>query len=545
MLGFLKNRRPKEGDKAGEEVKFTGANEMTDVLAELNTSEKKHSSKGGFFGNKNDSIEFLAVKDAVRDVLAKTSVEFSSDMSANDLIMQDALESYGCLAMRCTKYLNKRGGKSKGGKARKEKVQMILDWALKDSEQIEYYRRENRVMDDEERANLSWSEIIHTAREALIEVEDITKYDTLGASVKQGEHAGRALNNGVFVPERRATYEDDANFAAGAFNTALTGKKIFKPGESINLTGRNVAMSRVAKLIGLGGMIEESQTVCVKDKNSNRTIKGNLMSYASGTDGNKIASAVRGESYKTDSLEEREKIAASKMTGTVRKELSSLQVLDYLCGQGDRHEGNIFFEQDDKGRLTHVHGIDNDNAFGDGVDLEAVNRSLDGNVPTKVKMVVDSRNNLTIPHMDKTLAMNIKNLTAEELRFALEDIIEDRYIAATIQRLKMLQEGIRKEESKSTGKFLDNDAAWDDKHDIFAQNGKMHKYLKFLKDNGKYKGDFETFSITNDLTLDQRMDAYSQNSYYARLIESMMGGNGVGQSGVDTLTWMFKFVKKK
>lgn len=47
--------------------------------------------------------------------------------------------------------------------------------------------------------------------------------------------------------------------------------------------------------------------------------------------------------------------------GSVQRDLSNLQVNDYLTGQVDRHAGNMFYD-DKTGRLR---GIDNDLAFGD------------------------------------------------------------------------------------------------------------------------------------------------------------------------------------
>lgn len=47
----------------------------------------------------------------------------------------------------------------------------------------------------------------------------------------------------------------------------------------------------------------------------------------------------------------------------VQRELTKLQLLDHLVGQGDRHGGNYFIHTDDNGQVV-VAGIDNDQCFG-------------------------------------------------------------------------------------------------------------------------------------------------------------------------------------
>ncbi len=46
------------------------------------------------------------------------------------------------------------------------------------------------------------------------------------------------------------------------------------------------------------------------------------------------------------------------------QDIANLQVLDYLCGNYDRHYANMFYQFDRNGKLIGVQGIDNDGAFG-------------------------------------------------------------------------------------------------------------------------------------------------------------------------------------
>lgn len=52
-------------------------------------------------------------------------------------------------------------------------------------------------------------------------------------------------------------------------------------------------------------------------------------------------------------------------SGTLKRQIADLQILDCACGQIDRHLHNIMFQTDPRtGALTGLKGIDNDLAFG-------------------------------------------------------------------------------------------------------------------------------------------------------------------------------------
>lgn len=57
----------------------------------------------------------------------------------------------------------------------------------------------------------------------------------------------------------------------------------------------------------------------------------------------------------------------------LRRGINDLQWLDCLCGQADRHPGNIFVEYDPNGRVSGVKGIDNDMSFGVNTTLDHAN----------------------------------------------------------------------------------------------------------------------------------------------------------------------------
>jgi hypothetical protein len=117
----------------------------------------------------------------------------------------------------------------------------------------------------------------------------------------------------------------------------------------------------------------------------------------------------------------------------VRRELTKLQLLDHLTGQGDRHHKNYFIHQDQEGKVT-VTGIDNDLCFGkwpadpNGI---AFKRTEDG---------IGFNGTAMPPVMDREMVRVFEELTPEALEATLEGKLGDREIAAALARL----EGIKK-----------------------------------------------------------------------------------------------------
>jgi hypothetical protein len=110
---------------------------------------------------------------------------------------------------------------------------------------------------------------------------------------------------------------------------------------------------------------------------------------------------------------------------TLQRCLNQLQILDVLCGQVDRHMGNVFVQQDESGKTIGVTGIDNDLAFGKDVGTEK-----DEEIPSFKGLP---------PVVDREVAKAIERLTEKDLRDALQGLIDEAEIAQTVQRLATLQ----------------------------------------------------------------------------------------------------------
>ena len=123
-----------------------------------------------------------------------------------------------------------------------------------------------------------------------------------------------------------------------------------------NLSDRNCAMSDMANLLGCSNILAKSVPMTIMV--DNEPVEGVFMETVEGTDCNRV---------KEDDIvleANQESFNHSKALD----QLLDLQVLDYICGNIDRHGGNIIyqFEKDDRGQvyLKGIKGIDNDCAFG-------------------------------------------------------------------------------------------------------------------------------------------------------------------------------------
>lgn len=120
----------------------------------------------------------------------------------------------------------------------------------------------------------------------------------------------------------------------------------------VNIDKMNSAMSDVAKLLGVEKVIckADNMTVTVNGEK----IHGTFMEKANGLD---IESLPKEHAFY--------KLGVSEKTSAEGiMDLYNIQVLDYICGNMDRHTGNLVYQFDDEGNFKGVQGIDNDCAFG-------------------------------------------------------------------------------------------------------------------------------------------------------------------------------------
>lgn len=492
---------------------------------------------------RKDSAEYTNVKNALSEVMEQMNHQFSDDPGQIKARLWDASSKYSDLIKKCQVYLKKtEESSSKVGLGRRQIVDQLLDLARKDLEYIQHLAFDAQVMSPEELQGLTWNKILQQARDYRIEVDNLSLINKFGGGAKgnDDEKAGRILQEGMFTHENieeitsSGIKNGDASFTVSAFSQKKResngdGQNRFGMmiGDKVNISRRNVAMSRVANLLGIGYLIEQSKSVTVHDRSRNQDFRGNLMTKAKGKKAQEHINTIKDE-LKTradkDNIRTRENAAKDFLTPTIQKELSSLQILDYICGQGDRHFENIFIEDEmgEGGKIkgSHIHAIDNDMSFSNGTNY-AEDLKKSGFQHQYMKAVVGIDKNLVIPHMDKALADNIKALSANELRFALKDVVEDSFVEFAIERFEEVKNAVQ---NAKDGVILEENQ-WNEKtHKDFMKASDAYK--AFGLGNENIKGDEEALFMNNTMNWNDSDTGYELligNSYYSQFVLNAMG----------------------
>ena len=121
----------------------------------------------------------------------------------------------------------------------------------------------------------------------------------------------------------------------------------------------------------------------------------------------------------------------------VAREVTKLQLLDHLTGQGDRHSRNYFVHigADQRAKVT---GIDNDQCFGEkAFSPEAIRYE-------KTPERKGFRGTRLPPVVDHEMAIAINDLAPSDLRNMLVDKLSTGEINAAIQRLEGVKQHIAK-----------------------------------------------------------------------------------------------------
>lgn len=203
-------------------------------------------------------------------------------------------------------------------------------------------------------------------------------------------------------------------------------------GQVYELTSRNIASSRIAELLGIGGIIAHSEKMVVRS--GDRQVAGCFMELAQGMD------ARSGDYVSQRGLNQVELVPSRTeggpdrfyQTGSFLRDMTSLEVLDYLCAQNDRHSGNMLYrlspaDENGKRQIIGLQGIDNDLSFGSRDDVVSrFHKGLD---------------NMTF--IDHGLAEKVRALDERTIRFALEDLLPQNHISAMVNRVANLQQHLK------------------------------------------------------------------------------------------------------
>ncbi len=209
---------------------------------------------------------------------------------------------------------------------------------------------------------------------------------------------------------------------------AVTDAKIDAESE---LSKRNVATSRMAKLLGLEGMVVGSRMAEVLI--NGKRMRGIIMDEAPGKSSDEVEA------------EEDQLGKSVRYSPEVFHQLMNLQVFDIICGQVDRHRGNYLCTRgplnnnpaSDVTELRSLMAIDNDMSFGTLTYQDILERGAHG--LNKIRNIeIDGL--FCAPYVDYDLYNNIRNLTEERINYEMCDILTKEERKALYDRIQ----GVRK-----------------------------------------------------------------------------------------------------
>jgi len=222
--------------------------------------------------------------------------------------------------------------------------------------------------------------------------------------------------DGVFKPLTRT----DRGWAAGA-----TGI----PEDDPQTAMRNIATLSYAKKLGLDVIVDTRLALIDTDTGRGVPELGLIMERSLGEPAYRITDV---------SVLTRPDVCA---------EVTKLQLLDHLTGQGDRHAGNYFIHIPPNGRAK-VMGIDNDQCFGKNMTDPAGIQRVDGD-PERWGF----RGTGLPPVVDTEMEHKINKLTERNIRFMLGNKLSEEEIEAAISRHKGLK--IHIAQLRSAGRVIE------------------------------------------------------------------------------------------
>ena len=193
--------------------------------------------------------------------------------------------------------------------------------------------------------------------------------------------------------------------------------------DGARMDSRNAAMSAVAELLNVPKLLAKSVPMKIIDKNG-REIEGTFMQEAEGVDVSNIRDEDRG--YGSEALKD--------LDGRGMKSIADLQVLDFICGNTDRHAHNVTYQFDKQtGKFIGVQGYDNDTAFG-----------------TRIPKDGDFVAHLTMPGnllaVSQTMYERLKQITPEMLKFTLRGYgLSEAELDAAVQRMQIVKDTVEKD----------------------------------------------------------------------------------------------------
>ena len=253
-------------------------------------------------------------------------------------------------------------------------------------------------------------------------------------------------------------FDNLSRFAVSAFSVVaqqmvmeLAGIKKGSP-----ISSRNCAMTDVAQLLGCDHLLANS--VNMKIKIGDEIVEGVFMETADGTDLKRLKYDDPIFDTKLDSFQNPEALM----------QVADLQVLDFICGNTDRHGFNMVYqfarEKNNQVKFTGIKGIDNDCAFG-VPDVKSDKQIMRMVKPEKMKFITTSM-------LDK-----LANIDKKQLEFKLlNNGLSKDEIQAVYDRIDMVLE------AEKNNKFIHADKEYWEKNKLANNKNASENYFESVKD---------------------------------------------------------------
>ncbi len=260
--------------------------------------------------------------------------------------------------------------------------------------------------------------------------------------------------------------------------------------EGTNISDRNVAVSIMARTLGLRSIVAESEIAEVEV--NGKRIRGIIMEEA------------KGENLRMVLKRNKEEGRRTRYAPEAMKQLSNLQIFDLLCGQVDRKPDNYVVtverQADDSDMVTGIKAIDNDMSCGMVDYMEDVVTGLTVKSRRMVKgflqelpAMTDDDGRLILEAVDKDLRDRLLALSPRFIDFQLTGILSAEERDAMKKRLTAIQKIFQKRDAleRKTGSptvYMQSGQDWERFRNRFEQKGTdMHTY--YLRDLMQSKKD--------------------------------------------------------
>ena len=239
---------------------------------------------------------------------------------------------------------------------------------------------------------------------------------------------------------------------------------------------RNSAMSAVADLLGVPNAAARSRPMKLILPDGTE-VEGTFMAEAKGLDPRNLseeANGIDGTSLFGGTEEDKQTV------GKGMKALADLQVLDYLCGNVDRHQDNMLYQFNGNKKFCGVQGIDNDCSFG-------ILKPGHADHEKELCSLNDMR------AISESTYRAVQRLTPEELRFCLRgfDLTEEELNAACF-RLNSLKEKL------AINKAFNEP---EDELEIYNRAGNVHfpqSVIRLVKDKDWTKVKYRDLQVVHE-----------------------------------------------